>query len=116
MSPLAATSSSIGGVGYHDIVRQAAAEKRALADVSAIKSASKLLLHLHGSFMIVAWIGFASLGIVLARYYKQTWVDNSCCGKDVWFFVSLITPKTVITSLNLYFKIFRILHLFFLVA
>lgn len=80
--------SSLGQVGYHDLARQAAAERRSLAEVSAIKGVSKLFLQLHGCFMIASWIGLASLGIVIARYYKQTWVDNSCFGKDIWFFVS----------------------------
>lgn len=38
--------------------------------------------------MIVSWIGLASLGIVLARYYKSTWVGSSVFGKDLWFGVS----------------------------
>lgn len=37
--------------------------------------------------MLVAWIGAASVGILLARYFKQTWVGSSLCGKDQWFAV-----------------------------
>jgi hypothetical protein len=42
-------------------------------------------------------------GILLARYFKQTWVGSSLCGKDIWFavswpllalmFVSKLTPS-----------------------
>ncbi|CAG0895399.1 unnamed protein product [Cyprideis torosa] len=40
---------------------------------------------LHGAFMVAAWIGAASCGILLARYFKKTWVGSQCCGKDLWF-------------------------------
>lgn len=78
---------NIGNVGYHDRGKAVGGEAKALADVSPVKAASKLLVVLHGSFMVAAWIGLASSGIVLARYYKQTWITGSCFGKDIWFFV-----------------------------
>lgn len=43
--------------------------------------------------MLTAWIGTASLGILLARYFRQTWVGNQLCGKDQWFAVSKICSK-----------------------
>lgn len=84
---LLAAGSSLkeNGVGYHDRVFEASAEQRNLADVSGFSEASKLYLRLHGAFMLAAWIGAASIGIVLARYYKQTWVGSRICGKDQWF-------------------------------
>lgn len=75
-------------VDYHDIVRLASAQPLRLSEVSSVAGRSKLLLRLHGAFMIVAWIGTASIGILLARYFKQTWVGSSTCGKDIWFAVS----------------------------
>lgn len=75
-------------VDYHDIVRLASAQSLRLSEVSSVAGRSKLLLRLHGAFMIVAWIGTASIGILLARYFKQTWVGSSACGKDIWFAVS----------------------------
>lgn len=75
-------------VDYHDIVRMASAQSLRLSEVSSVAGRSKLLLRLHGAFMIVAWIGTASIGILLARYFKQTWVGSSACGKDIWFAVS----------------------------
>lgn len=74
-------------MGFHDIAFLPSAEKQALADVSALAGASRLLVRIHGSFMLAAWIGTASIGILLARYYRQTWVDRSLCGKDLWFAV-----------------------------
>lgn len=79
---------SATGIGYHTLGKTATAEKRSLSDVSAVAGASKLLIRLHGSFMLAAWIGTASLGILLARYYKQTWVGTTIMGKDLWFGVS----------------------------
>ena len=46
---------------------------------------SKILYKLHGAFMIGAWIFTASLGTILARYFKSTWTHMKCLGKDVWF-------------------------------
>lgn len=39
--------------------------------------------------MLAAWIGTASVGILLARYYRQTWVGKQICGKDQWFAVNI---------------------------
>ncbi|XP_055626075.1 putative ferric-chelate reductase 1 homolog isoform X2 [Toxorhynchites rutilus septentrionalis] len=72
-------------VSYHDIGRTASGVPQVLAEVGAVQGASKLLLRLHGAFMLTAWIGTASLGILLARYFRQTWVGSQLCGKDQWF-------------------------------
>lgn len=72
---------------FHDLSFAASGELRKLSDVSAVGSASKLLIRLHGSFMLAAWIGTASVGILLARYYRQTWVGTTMMGKDLWFAV-----------------------------
>lgn len=84
---LIAAGSSVreGNVGYHDVGRAAAEVSQSLADVSIIAGSSNLLLRLHGAFMIGAWIGAAGIGILLARYFKQTWVGSQLCGKDQWF-------------------------------
>lgn len=76
-------------VQYHNLAYEASAEARSLADVSTIKAASKLLLRLHGAFMLAAWIGTASVGMLLARYFRQTWVGTTMCGKDLWFAVRI---------------------------
>ncbi|GJQ82659.1 hypothetical protein Trydic_g19676 [Trypoxylus dichotomus] len=72
-------------VGYHDVGRLAGAEPKLLSDVSEVAAASKILLRLHGALMLTAWIGTASVGILLARYFRQTWVGSQLCGKDLWF-------------------------------
>lgn len=84
---LLATGSSADSthVSYHDIGRHVTGVPLALAEVGPVQGNSKLLLRLHGAFMLTAWIGTASLGILLARYFRQTWVGSQLCGKDQWF-------------------------------
>lgn len=48
------------------------------------------LVKLHGTFMVTAWMLAASCGILLARYYKLTWVGQQFMGKDLWFVVGVI--------------------------
>lgn len=59
--------------------------KRGLGEVGLVKARSRLYIILHGSFMIAAWVCSASLGIMIARYYKQTWTASRCCSQDQWF-------------------------------
>ncbi|XP_069683115.1 putative ferric-chelate reductase 1 homolog [Periplaneta americana] len=81
----AGMSASDSNIGIHDVIKAASDTKQSLADVSVVGVASNLLLRLHGAFMIGAWIGAAGVGILLARYFKQTWVGSQLCGKDQWF-------------------------------
>lgn len=84
---LVASGSSLkeNSVGYHDIGRLPSASPINLAVVQELGGSSQLLVRLHGAFMIAAWIGTTSLGIIFARYFKQTWVGSQTCGKDQWF-------------------------------
>merc|ERR1712038_770067 len=58
---------------------------RGLGEVGAVTSKSRLLIFLHGAFMLGAWICSASLGIIMARYFKQTWTSRRCFNLDQWF-------------------------------
>ena len=51
----------------------AAAEPVSLKNVSEVGLKSDLLVKLHGLFMLVAWLGCAGAGMMMARYFKQTW-------------------------------------------
>lgn len=86
-------------MGYHDAGRAAAEASQSLADVSIVSVSTNLLLRLHGAFMIGAWIGAAGIGILLARYFKQTWVGNQLCGKDQWFAVSYPAPGSKLVKI-----------------
>ncbi|CAB0030082.1 unnamed protein product [Trichogramma brassicae] len=72
------------GIGYHD-KREAWAEPRLLAIIGRNAGAGDLLVRLHGALMLAAWIGTTSIGMLLARYYRQTWVKSQLCGNDQWF-------------------------------
>ncbi|XP_068624123.1 putative ferric-chelate reductase 1 homolog [Battus philenor] len=72
-------------VGFHSLAYESTGEPLSLASVGSAAGASKLLLKLHGSFMLLAWLGSASIGILLARYFRQTWVGKQLGGKDIWF-------------------------------
>ena len=61
-----------GSLGYHTI-KNAASEAVDLAEISNAGAKSDLLLKLHGLFMLMAWIGCAGAGMIMARYFKQTW-------------------------------------------
>lgn len=84
-------------MSYHDLAFAASGESKFLADVTSVAAASKLLLRLHGAFMLAAWLGAASVGILLARYYRQTWVGSTLCGKDQWFAVCTLCSKIFLT-------------------
>lgn len=76
------------GIGYHDLGREASSIEVYLAEIATINPKSRVLVQLHGIFMIMAWIGATSAGVVLARYFKYTWVDKTLWGKERWFSVS----------------------------
>ncbi|KOC65651.1 Putative ferric-chelate reductase 1 like protein [Habropoda laboriosa] len=73
------------GVGFHDTAYDATGGAKLLSDVGGYTTASNVLIRVHGALMLASWIGTASIGILLARYYRQTWVGSQLCGKDHWF-------------------------------
>jgi hypothetical protein len=77
----------------------ATSEAKSLGLTENLEAKSNILYRLHGAFMIAAWIFTASLGTILARYFKNTWTHMKCLGKDVWFpcHVSLMTLTWVLT-------------------
>ncbi|XP_061176335.1 putative ferric-chelate reductase 1 [Saccostrea echinata] len=44
-----------------------------------------LLVKIHGSFMMIAWVMFSSIGIVTARFFKNGWEGKTLMGQKVWF-------------------------------
>ena len=73
-------------LAYHGPGKALASKERLdLNQVSPVEKSSNILMKAHGILMVVAWLGCAGTGIVLARYFKDTWKDSSCCGQDHWF-------------------------------
>ncbi|XP_053395528.1 putative ferric-chelate reductase 1 [Mercenaria mercenaria] len=48
-------------------------------------SAVAVMVKVHGSLMMFAWIFCASIGIVLARHYKPMWPNSQVLNEKVWF-------------------------------
>ncbi|XP_048246036.1 putative ferric-chelate reductase 1 [Haliotis rufescens] len=44
-----------------------------------------VLVKAHGSLMSVAWLLLASVGMVIARFYKLMWPDTTVGGANIWF-------------------------------
>lgn len=79
------TEQSSDSVGFHDINQEASQSRVLLTEVSRIRGRSRVMLYIHASFMIVAWVGLTSIGIFTARFMKKTWIDVKLFGKDIWF-------------------------------
>jgi len=73
-----------GVIRRHD-EKTVSAQLKGLGDVAPLESKSRLFIFLHGAFMIGAWICSASLGIIMARYFKKTWTSKRCFNLDQWF-------------------------------
>lgn len=59
-----------------------------LAQTGQIKSlGTHILLRIHGSIMIVVWVGLVTISIILARYYKNEWSNSKINDVAIWFFV-----------------------------
>lgn len=58
-----------------------------MSKFTALGSDDGLFVVLHACFMVVAWVGAASTGILLARYFKKTWKGYKACNIDQWFHV-----------------------------
>lgn len=45
------------------------------------------LVKAHGCLMLIAWMMCASTAVLLSKYYKRMWPNDSLCGVEVWFAV-----------------------------
>ncbi|XP_074612417.1 uncharacterized protein LOC141866784 [Acropora palmata] len=62
-----------------DLVRSTEVET---LDAEAVNSKK---IKAHGSLMVIAWIGFASVGIFMARYMKGAFHEKELLGTKIWF-------------------------------
>jgi len=96
---LMATGSKSNGEipGYHS-AKSFSAERIDLKSASAVVAAasSDYFYQIHGTLMVLAWIGSASTGMVMARYYKETWKSIKPLKKDLWFRVHQIFMSLVV--------------------
>lgn len=38
--------------------------------------------------MIIGWLGLASIGITMARHFRNDWPEKDVLGTKIWFTVS----------------------------
>lgn len=78
-------------IGYHDLNRDVSSSQVRFDNPMIIRplnrQPSKTMVLIHGSFMIVAWIGSTSIGVFTARYMRHIWSGKQVFGKDVWFVI-----------------------------
>ncbi|XP_071845493.1 ferric-chelate reductase 1-like [Apostichopus japonicus] len=63
---------------------------------AGVGSSVSALQKLHGIFMVLAWLGFASIGITTARFFKKS-LPGKLCGKPSWFAVHRFCMVSVVT-------------------
>lgn len=96
--------SSDGVLSYHD-------ERLGSPEPVDFKSASIVaaqdegwLAQVHAVLMVLAWMGCAASGMLMARYYKKTWKSIKPGGKDLWFRLhQLFMGLTVLLTLAGFF-------------
>lgn len=76
-------------ISYHDTTRSVSPKSVSLKgdsyEILGSNEKSRVLVALHGCFMVVAWIGLTSIGIITARYFKTLLGDTKIVKKDAWF-------------------------------
>lgn len=89
------SSVEVSTITYHDInfgaTRNAIRPTENNPAKVTFDSNSKVLLMIHGSFMIVAWIGLSSFGSFSARFLKKLEVRRELFEKAIWFVIHLIS-------------------------
>ncbi|XP_015774001.1 PREDICTED: putative ferric-chelate reductase 1 [Acropora digitifera] len=60
-----------------------------LAEIGILEVSSYdlLIIQLHAILMVLAWVGFATLGMFIARYMRPVWGEKEIFGKRIWFVV-----------------------------
>ncbi|XP_076462763.1 putative ferric-chelate reductase 1 isoform X2 [Babylonia areolata] len=78
---------SAAGAGRHEQIPISSSMAVSLQDFTAdiTGGVDFPLVKAHGSMMIAAWICFASIGIVLARYFKDVWKNQTWLDQKIWF-------------------------------
>ncbi|CAG2181777.1 unnamed protein product, partial [Oppiella nova] len=63
-----------------------------------ITHSTTFLIRIHGTFMIVAWLGCVSIAIFMARYFKHLWPEETLFGVQIWFAVNTSITNAIITD------------------
>ena len=77
--------SSTGNLIYHSD-KVVSAKPLNLKSFKSVELQTKgWMAQIHGFLMILAWMGSAASGMLLARYFKKTWRSVRPFDKDLWF-------------------------------
>merc|ERR1711983_729630 len=77
--------SSTGNLMYHSDKVVSAKPLNLKSFKSVELQAKGWMAQIHGFLMILAWMGSAASGMMLARYFKKTWRSVRPFDKDLWF-------------------------------
>jgi len=77
--------SSTGNLFYHSDKVVSAKPLNLKSFKSVELQAKGWMAQIHGFLMILAWMGSAASGMMLARYFKKTWRSVRPFDKDLWF-------------------------------
>jgi len=77
--------SSTGNLNYHSDKVVSAKPLNLKSFKSVELQAKGWMAQIHGFLMILAWMGSAASGMMLARYFKKTWRSVRPFDKDLWF-------------------------------
>ncbi|XP_068726811.1 ferric-chelate reductase 1-like [Montipora capricornis] len=48
-----------------------------------------IVIQLHAVLLVFAWVGFATMGMFIARFMKPVWGEKEICSKRIWFVVHI---------------------------
>eukprot|EP00096_Caligus_rogercresseyi_P014050 TRINITY_DN6593_c0_g1_i2.p1 TRINITY_DN6593_c0_g1~~TRINITY_DN6593_c0_g1_i2.p1 ORF type:complete len:641 (-),score=120.12 TRINITY_DN6593_c0_g1_i2:200-2122(-) len=71
-------------ISYHSI-KTASASPVSLKAFSPIGEKSDILIKVHGVLMVISWMFCSFVGMMLGRYYKETWSNKKPLGMPIWF-------------------------------
>ncbi|XP_062594100.1 putative ferric-chelate reductase 1 homolog [Saccostrea cucullata] len=75
-----------GAASYHSTRTASSSQVDFLsASLVAEEQPDNIMVKIHGSFMMIAWVMFSSIGIVTARFFKDGWEGKTLIGQKVWF-------------------------------
>ncbi|XP_078656419.1 putative ferric-chelate reductase 1 isoform X1 [Branchiostoma floridae x Branchiostoma belcheri] len=73
-------------LSYHATNRVLSSSKVDFQSTTQVTGAgSPDIVKAHGSLMMIAWICTASVGVLMARFFKHIWPDSQLCKEKVWF-------------------------------
>ncbi|CAH3167988.1 unnamed protein product [Porites lobata] len=58
-----------------------------LAEIEILEASEfdLFVIQLHAILMVVAWVGFATIGMFVPRFMRTVWGVKEMCGKRIWF-------------------------------